>query len=52
MKEKQNRGISERFFSFFTDQTADRMRRLLEDGRYIPQEILNINDFRDNGAIR
>lgn len=44
-KEKQNRGISGQFFSYFAAQTASRMKQLLEDGRYIPQEILNISDF-------
>lgn len=44
-KEKQNRRISERFFGFFSDQTADRMKEILENDRYIPQEILNICDF-------
>lgn len=44
-KEKQNRRISERFFSFFTDQTVNRMKEILESDRYIPQEILNICDW-------
>ncbi|MDE7311158.1 MAG: DUF2220 domain-containing protein [Eubacterium sp.] len=44
-KEKQNRSISGHFFSFFTAQAAGGMKQLLEDGRYIPQEIINIGDF-------
>ena len=44
-KEKQNRRISEQFFRFFTDQTVDNMKKILESNRYIPQEILNICDF-------
>lgn len=44
-KEKQNRRISERFFGFFSDQTAAKMKEILESDRYIPQEILNICDF-------
>lgn len=44
-KEKQNRRISERFFGFFSDQTAAKMKEILENDRYIPQEILNICDF-------
>lgn len=44
-KEKQNRRISGRFFAYFSEQTAGRMKDVLESGQYIPQEILNIEDF-------
>ena len=44
-KEKQNRRISGRFFAYFSEQTVLKMKEILESGRYIPQEILNIGDF-------
>lgn len=44
-KEKQNRKISGRFFAFFSDQAVLEMKEILENDRYIPQEILNICDF-------
>ncbi|MCI9603037.1 MAG: hypothetical protein HFH19_02235 [Ruminococcus sp.] len=44
-KEMQNRNIRNLFFSYFTQPAAETMRRILEAGRYIPQEILNISDF-------
>ena len=44
-KEMQNRNIREAFFSHFTPEYAGAMRRILEEGKYIPQEILNISDF-------
>lgn len=45
MKEQQNRNISEMFFSYFSDVKTEEMKRVLESGKYIPQEILNIADF-------
>jgi len=45
-KEQQNRNIREEFFSYFDTVCEDKMRKLLESGKYIPQEILNIMDFR------
>ncbi len=45
-KEKQNRNISERFFQWFTEKDIRDMKQILESGRYIPQEILNICDFQ------
>ena len=45
MKEGQNQHISGQFFRFFSKETSDEMMKLLETGRYIPQEILNIRDF-------
>ena len=44
-KEHQNRNISQTFFSYFTPGQVQRMREILEAGKYIPQEILNITDF-------
>lgn len=44
-KERQNRNIKEFFFSYFTKEQITQMRRILEAGTYIPQEILNITDF-------
>lgn len=44
-KEQQNRNIKEAFFSYFTLEQKEEMRRILESGRYVPQEILNIADF-------
>lgn len=44
-KEMQNRNIREAFFSYFTPECAETMRRILEEEKYIPQEILNISDF-------
>ena len=45
-KEKQNRNISGLFFSFFEQSFVDCMKQILESDRYIPQEILNITDYR------
>jgi len=44
-KEKQNRNISEEFFSHFPKEKVNRMKEILEKEKYIPQEILNIADF-------
>lgn len=43
--ENQNRSISGFFFSFFSESEAGQMKRIIEQGRYIPQESLNIHDF-------
>lgn len=42
-KEKQNRQISEMFFNYFEECTL--MKAILESDRYIPQEILTMQDF-------
>lgn len=47
-KEKQNRNLSGHFFSFFSEETVCGMKKILENERYIPQEILNITDFRED----
>lgn len=44
-KEKQNRNISDSFFSNFSKRAADVMREILRSGKYIPQEILNLSDL-------
>ncbi|MCI9440425.1 MAG: hypothetical protein HFH15_04175 [Ruminococcus sp.] len=44
-KEQQNRNIKKAFFSYFTPEQVEKMRKILEAGKYIPQEILNIADF-------
>lgn len=45
MKEQQNRNISPFFFSYFSEDTIQKMQKILRDGTYVPQEILNITDF-------
>lgn len=45
MKAGQNPNIRELFFSYFSNQEVECMKKILEDGKYIPQEILNITDF-------
>lgn len=45
-KEHQNRNNNGNFFSFFDEHTVGRMKNILERGRYIPQEILNTEDYR------
>lgn len=44
-KEHQNQNNNGSFFSFFDEKTISRMRFVLESGRYIPQEILNTEDY-------
>lgn len=43
--DKQNRNISGRFFRFFSDEMTERIQKILEAEKYIPQEIINITDF-------
>lgn len=43
--EKQNRNLSGLFFRYFTESAEARMKQVLEAGKYIPQEIINIIDF-------
>lgn len=47
-KEQQNRNISGEFFGYFSEKIAGEMKAVIESGRYIPQEILNISDFIDD----
>ncbi len=44
-KEKQNRNISQLFFSYFDEDTIRIMKEILQHDKYIPQEILNITDL-------
>jgi len=44
-KERQNRNIGHLFFDWFPEETVSRMKQILSEGKYIPQEILNILDF-------
>lgn len=45
MKEGQNQNISSEFWNFFGQQETEWMQTLLQEGRYIPQEILSEQDF-------
>lgn len=47
-KEQQNRNISGEFFGYFPEKLVKEMKTVIESGRYIPQEILNISDFIDD----
>lgn len=44
-KEGQNRKIGGVFFSWFSQPQQERIKGILEQNRYIPQEILNIEDM-------
>ena len=44
-KEKQNRHIAGGFFAHFAATDVLAMQQILEAGRYIPQEILHLEDF-------
>lgn len=44
-KEGQNRNIKDFFFSYFSEEKVKWMKEILQEGYYIPQEILNISDF-------
>lgn len=44
-KEGQNRKINTLFLNQFSKTQQAKMKEILEQGRYIPQEILNIEDF-------
>ena len=43
--ENQNRNLSGMFFRYFEDSVTVQMKQILEAGKYIPQEIINIIDF-------
>lgn len=45
-KEGQNRKLDHVFFSQFSQAQQDNIKEILECGRYIPQEILNIEDMQ------
>lgn len=44
-KEGQSRRDCHLFFSYFEGKQIEKMKRILEKGKYIPQEILNISDL-------
>ena len=44
--EKQNRHITGQFFTYFSPGLVKQMGEILENGRYIPQEILNRSDYK------
>lgn len=44
-KEGQNRNIKEIFLQEFNLEYRDKILTILQDSKYIPQEILNISDF-------
>ena len=44
-KEGQNKNAGNSFFQSFSPITQKKMRNILEDGKYIPQEILNERDY-------
>lgn len=45
MKAGQNSNCGELFFSYFSDEVQGIMKQLLQENRYIPQEILQQKDF-------
>lgn len=46
-KEQQNRRNCGLFFSYFNEYHVQNMEKILKSGKYIPQEILNITDFKN-----
>ncbi len=44
-KQLQNRNIDTYFFSFFDGVIAEKMKNILESGKYVPQEKLSIIDY-------
>lgn len=47
MKKGQNQNISDTFFSAFDKESSYKMRKILREGKYIPQEIINIMDLQE-----
>lgn len=45
MKQGQNKNIGTCFWDSFTKDNVAKMQQILQQGRYIPQEILSIEDF-------
>lgn len=45
-KEGQNRNIGNKFFSFFQKDIQEKITKVLESGKYIPQEIINEMDYK------
>lgn len=44
-KEGQNKNINDYFLSCFDEKNKEKITTILESGRYIPQEIINIEDL-------
>lgn len=44
--ENQNQNLSGQFFRYFPKKSTEAMETVLRAGKYIPQEILNIRDWR------
>lgn len=44
-KEQQNTNIGNVFFQYFTEERREQMLKILENGKYVPQEILNEHDW-------
>lgn len=47
MKEGQNRNISNLFWEAFDEEYQNRMKEILQENQYIPQEIINIMDLEE-----
>ncbi len=45
MKKAQNHKIGTTFFNYFSKEIAENFQTLLESNKYIPQEILSVEDF-------
>ncbi len=50
MKEGQTFVEGSGFFRFFSEKEKERMKKILKEGMYIPQEILNIKDYMENAV--
>lgn len=46
MKKGQNQNIAGEFFTFFDEEISMQMKQILQAGKYIPQEIINIMELR------
>ena len=44
-KEQQNKNCGDEFLKYFDENITHEIKQILESGRYIPQEILQIADF-------
>lgn len=45
MKRGQNKNIGTCFWDSFAKDNTYKMQQILQEGRYIPQEILSVEDF-------
>lgn len=50
-KDLQNKNIKDIFLNNFDDNYKNKIIRILNSGKYIPQEIININDLENHNAI-